>query len=440
MEVKVCDALCGAGKTMSCINMMNADTENKYIFITPYLDEVERIRKGCSERHFISPERKASNGYSKLRDLPQLLRDGENIASTHALFSCYNEEIKDLIRGSNYILVLDEVIDLFQPVDIDIGDVEFLTRNKIAKRDGDNVVWSDDKYTGEAFNEVMRISQSKNMVDYDGSFYFWSLPIDVFKCFKEVYVLTYLFEYQLLRYFFDVNHVEYKLIGTRLSNGRYEFCDMSEMRRQRDLRNKIHIVYNEKYNEIGNKCYSLSSKWFMRSQKEPNQPNLRVLKSNIYNVFRQMKAGADDKLWTTLNKYRGYLKGKGYSNGFITFNKRATNDYSDKHYLAYCVNVYMMPWMKNYLVRLGAPDVNQDMYALSVLIQWLFRSAVRKGEDVWIYIPSKRMRYLLHEWIQNLARGEDLREIKFDVKKATKLNEAGYALTKASKTKKEGAK
>ena len=40
MKVKVCDALCGAGKTVSCINMMNSDTEHKYIFATPYLNEV----------------------------------------------------------------------------------------------------------------------------------------------------------------------------------------------------------------------------------------------------------------------------------------------------------------------------------------------------------------------------------------------------------------
>ena len=37
MVVKVCDELCGAGKTQSCINMMNNDAEKKYIFITPYL-------------------------------------------------------------------------------------------------------------------------------------------------------------------------------------------------------------------------------------------------------------------------------------------------------------------------------------------------------------------------------------------------------------------
>lgn len=57
MEFKVCDALCGAGKTVSCINMMNRNTDTKYIFITPYLDEVDRIKRDCASRDFESPER-----------------------------------------------------------------------------------------------------------------------------------------------------------------------------------------------------------------------------------------------------------------------------------------------------------------------------------------------------------------------------------------------
>lgn len=434
-KVKVCDALCGAGKTQSCINMMNNDTDHKYIFITPYLDEVERIKKYCSSKDFISPERRYSNEYSKLRDIPELLRAGKNIASTHALFSCYTDEIKELIREGEYILVLDEVIDLFQPVEMDGKDIDFLIRNNITKKQEDNVIWDDDEYEGVVFKEVMQMSKSKNLVDYDGSFFFWSLPIDVFECFSQAYVLTYLFDYQMLKYFFDVNGVEYELIGTKRSNGIYQFCPLDEMDRAVDLRNKIHINKSERYNFIGSQNFSLSSGWFDRSHREPGQPNFTILKNNLYNIFRNSKTDNSDKMWTTLNKYRHNLKGKGYSNGFITFNKRASNEFSNRHQLAYCLNVYMFPWMKNYLNRLGVEDVNQDMYALSVLIQWIFRSAIRKGEEVWLYIPSRRMRFLLEKWLDNLAKGRDLDEIKFSTKKQRKVDEAWETLKDKKKTK-----
>lgn len=438
MTVKVCDALCGAGKTQSCINMMNNDTENKYIFITPYLDEVERIKTCCAARNFVSPERKFTNGYSKLQDIHCLLRAGENIASTHALFAAYTEETRELIKANNYILVLDEVIDLFQPVNLDGGDINLLVRNNIAKKQDDNVIWGDDEYTGVLFSELMQMSKCNNLIDYDGSFFFWSIPIEVFRCFKNAYVLTYLFEYQMLRHFFDVNGIEYELIGTKKQNDIYQFCALSEMDRRRDLRDKIHINQSERYNEIGNKSFSLSSGWFERSYKEPGQPNLTILKNNLYNIFRHSNSSNDDKMWTTLNKYRSSLKGKGYSNGFITFNKRATNDFADRHHLAYCLNVFMQPWIKNYLIRMGVKEVNQDMYALSILIQWIFRSAVRKGEEVWLYVPSRRMRYLLKEWMNNLAEGRDLEEIKFDAKKMARVNESGFALLKAQRKIKEG--
>ena len=417
--------------------MMNNNTDEKFIFITPYLDEVERIKQSCAVRNFVEPVRNRDNHYSKLQDIPDLLRAGKNIASTHALFSCYTDEIKQLIKDQHYILVLDEVIDLFQPVGLDAEDVNFLLRNNIAKKQDDNVIWDDEMYQGTLFNEIMQMSNSKNLKDYDGSFFFWALPIDVFQCFSGAYILTYMFEYQMLKYFFDINDVKYELIGTKKTNGVYHFCPLSEMDRKKDLRKKIHIDYNNKHNEIGNKSYSLSSSWFERSAKEPNQPNLVILKNNLYNIFRHNKRGNNDKMWTTLNRYRSFLKGKGYSSGFITFNKRATNQFADRHDLAYCVNVFMQPWMKNYLTRLGVKKVNQDMYALSVLIQWIFRSALRKNEEINIYIPSKRMRFLLREWMENLAKGEDLKPIRYLSRENHTVGEATIALIQSTKNKKE---
>ena len=46
MKINVVDAGCGVGKTTALINLINNDTSNqKYIFITPILSEVERIKK-----------------------------------------------------------------------------------------------------------------------------------------------------------------------------------------------------------------------------------------------------------------------------------------------------------------------------------------------------------------------------------------------------------
>lgn len=107
MKFKVCDALCGAGKTVSCINMMNRNLDVKYIFITPYLDEVERIKRDCAVRDFVAPER--TYPYNKSDDIQRLIKEGRNIASTHSLFSNFTDETKELIRSQGYVLILDEV-------------------------------------------------------------------------------------------------------------------------------------------------------------------------------------------------------------------------------------------------------------------------------------------------------------------------------------------
>ena len=422
MEFKVCDALCGAGKTVSCINMMNRNTDTKYIFITPYLDEVDRIRRDCASRDFESPER--SYPRNKSEDIQRLIREGKNIASTHSLFSNFTDETKELIRTQNYVLVLDEVIDLFQEANLSRSDVTLLRETGVLSEGEHGTVWTKDNYEEGRYTDIKYLADSRNLVRYSNSFYFWAIPIDIFICFKDVYILTYMFEHQLLKHYFDTIGIHCQLIGTKKLNGTYEFCPLEEMDRRRDLRKLIHIVDHKKYNAIGDEPFSLSAAWFKRNSVKGNDDFIQTLKKYINSVYRYIfKARDGEKMWTTYGEYKSKLKGKGYTNGFVAFNMRATNDYVKRRYLAYCVNVYLQPWMKNYLIQCGANEINQDMYALSILIQWIFRSAIRKGEEIWIYIPSARMRYLLKTWIQNLSEGKDLENINYiTAKRASNKN------------------
>lgn len=418
MNVKVCDAICGSGKTQSCISMMNKDTDKKFIFITPYLSEVERVKEQCAGREFASPEKAYTNGFSKLEDIHLLLKAKKNIASTHALFGYYTEETMQLIKEGNYTLVLDEVINLFQPAEISTDDMNILIKSKTVIPRECEYLWDDNEYSGGAFMSMMHKAKSNNLFNYRDEMYFWSIPPDVFKCFNEIYVLTYMFEYQVQKYFFDIYGINYELIGTkRMTDGSYTFCKMDEMDRRRDLRNKIHILESSKLNEIGSKNGSLSFTWYNKAFLEEDKKDLLTLKNNLYNLFHNVyKCNWDDKMWSTFKDYKGFLKGKGYTNGFIACNKRATNDFSNKRYLAYCINVYMQTWAKNYLIEQGAKNISENMYAISTLIQWVFRSAIRDGKEIWLYLPSKRMRELFTIWLDNLAEGRDLEAIKINEK------------------------
>lgn len=61
MIVKVIDAICGAGKTSYAIQYMNQNTDKLFIYVTPFLTEVERINEQTTQE-FFEPNPKAGKG------------------------------------------------------------------------------------------------------------------------------------------------------------------------------------------------------------------------------------------------------------------------------------------------------------------------------------------------------------------------------------------
>ena len=62
------------------------------------------------------------------------------------------------------------------------------------------------------------------------------------------------------------------------------------------------------------------------------------------------------------------------------------------------IDLYMVPVVKMFIESRGV-KVDQDQYALSALVQWIFRSAIRDGKPINLFIPSERMRGLLLDWL-----------------------------------------
>ena len=94
------------------------------------------------------------------------------------------------------------------------------------------------------------------------------------------------------------------------------------------------------------------------------------------------------------------LEVKRLKRAFIPHNLRATNEYSNTHSLAYGVNRYISPYLIRYF-KTKDINVNQDIYAISEMVQWIWRSRIRNGESISIYIPSSRRRKLFIKWLNN---------------------------------------
>lgn len=402
-KIFVVDSIMGSGKTSAAINKMNNDQENNYIFITPYLDEVQRIIDNCDEKRFIQPEHR---GKGKLDSLHYLLGNKQNIASTHALFQHYNSYTKDLLVQGDYILILDEVCQVVEIIDLSKSDLNNLLKNHAHVEDN-LLIWDDKDYDGR-FNDIKIMSLNKSLVVFGSSLIMWNFPVEIFKSFKEAYILTYMFKAQQQKYYYDFYNVQYEYIGVKNDNGYYSFSNETDTPKYiHTLKDKINILEDDKLNSIGEDYYSLSSSWFSREQKTRNKFLLKTLKKNILNYFsNKVKSPSEETMWTTFKDNKNYLSGKGYTKGFVSVNARATNEFRNKKNLAYCANIFLNPIIKQFFQTKNI-KIYEETYALSELVQWIWRSAIRDEKDINIYIPSSRMRELLIDWLESLSsKGE----------------------------------
>lgn len=383
--------MCGMGKTTQIIKYINQNPNNKYLFITPFLTEIERIKKFCPNLKFEEPPVFGN----KMQGLKYLLNKQKNIVSTHSLFRSFDQSVLDLTKFYEYTLIIDEVADIVEVLPATKSDIKNILENYAIVESNNKIKWVDNTYSGkfDCYKEMCELDSLYFYGDskQNGAF-IWMIPKQVFNSFKETFVLTYMFDYQLQKYYYDYNDIRYDKYYLLDGNLVYGSLDYSG-NKYKDL---INIYDNSKINKIGDDYYSLAMGWYNRNK---NTVLINELRKNIYNYFMNItQTKSKNNLWTTFKDYKTNLKGKGYSKGFAWLNIRAVNEYSNKTAIAYVVNRFMNPIIKNFFEQNGI-HVDEDGYALSELIQFIFRSAVRNGKKIDIYIPSRRERELLLDWL-----------------------------------------
>ncbi|WEK50885.1 MAG: hypothetical protein P0Y66_02030 [Candidatus Kaistia colombiensis] len=412
--VVVIDSIMGSGKTTYMIDHINRSYEERcvdgaynpfadyprYMFVTPFLKEVDRIKGACPKLDFRSP---VTKGGAKLNHLDDLVRRGSNIAMTHALFYNVTDELSRLIADMGYTLILDEVI---QCVEIDDtltkSDKELISKSEMVLFDEvGNASWNEAKYApyNGKFNKVRDLCRNNKLHRYGPNTYIKTMPLGYITSFKEVFIMTYMYKASVLSSCLAVEGVPVAmktLIDGKLvaMNGKSH-----EQAIRRDLQGKIaiHDGPQNKYGKQEGNEQPFSKGWLRRCTPEM----VRAIKASVGYYFKSVaKSKSFYNAWTTLKEAMVYFKGDGYAKGFITVNARATNEYGHKTALAYLANMFPNPILVQYLHKRGI-EWDQDLYALSEMLQWIWRSAIRNGEPISIFIPSERMRNLLIDWLND---------------------------------------
>lgn len=418
VPIKVIDSHMGSGKTTYLMELMANDTnkDRKYIYVTPFLEEVKRVKEGVREKkNRILYEPTANNPKgTKTEGFKKMIKEGKNIVTTHALLSKADEDLIDLIMCQDYVLILDEVMNVVEDIHLSNKDIEVLFGNhliEVLEEPYKQVIWKDKDYNGR-YNDIKAMCENNSLFYVNKTLMVWTLPVELFRAFSEVYISTYMFDYQIQKYYYDYFNLNYsyyhvepnRILGKINPNNKYKLVETTDMVFDTEFitraKNLLTIIDTPKLNAIGDEDFTLSKSWYCKNYKDSKGD---LLRKNVYNFFKTYtKTKSKDNMWTTFKSYQSYMKGDGYSKGFIACNARATNDYGHKTAGAYLINRFLNPFYKQFFRNRGI-IIDEDGFALSELLQWLWRGALRNNKPFTLYIPSARMRNLLVAWLNGEA-------------------------------------
>lgn len=410
--VNVVDSMMGSGKSSFSIQHMKKLQKEgeRFVYCTPYLDEVDRVKKECG---FYEPE-DCKEG--KLQSFKKLISENKNVATTHALFKMLDLEAIELI-SVGYTLVLDEVLDVVTESTISNGDIENMIELNILRYDeNNNLVMGDEEIVAKKATENNKYQDiAMNLIRHNleliqgkkTTALIWLFPIDLLSAFDSVYILTFMFDGYPMKGYLDRHKIKQKKFSIKCMNPEVEYEDRifklvdyykPDLSKIKPL---INIADKGKINEIGESINTFTYSWWTKLVKDKNHLEWINLKKNINNYLKTSAPTTSKKriVWTTFTNARSSLYSSSLTDdNFVANNIRATNDYKDMDIMIYLVDKRYNPiieqWFKSKNVK-----INENEYALGEMIQCIWRTAIREGKPIYLYLPSKRMRELLINWL-----------------------------------------
>ena len=264
----------------------------------------------------------------------------------------------------------------------------------------DDEVCDNTKYTKLAnMCRLGMVYQSKR----SDNWFVTQLPIDLITCADRVIVITYLFKGSVMDSFVKLKGIEV-----------IDFTEVTVLEDSKDkIRKLIEWVGDNQVKQWAGE--SLSSSWY----KSSTQAKLKELAKSIRNIADSCKVKNGQLLWCTPSSVarptgrkdkkvspQGHSAGTGDVNddgfaegSFLPCSSRATNAYRNREVMVHCYNRFPHVTVSSFLQDYGAA-VDNNQFALSEFLQWLWRSRIRDGQPIKVCILSKRMRKIFQDWLK----------------------------------------
>lgn len=406
MSINIIDRPCGTGKTQGLLASFNE--ADKYLVIVPLLTEVTRVLEGACVP-FSEPTDDHTTKTDSLRDL---LIMGGNVVTTHKMYSMLTAMVREGLLD-DYHIIIDEVPDVVKdgafvkPKSYDefyikpgyvIEDPETGQVLPTPKWDADI-----DAVADSLQKQFYHEAKSGCLYRVDGGFFLWAIPVELLTRNLSLTVYTYLAKGSMLLAYLDKLNIKYN----------------------HDKDQKLDAAFRLKAKELITieTIPALSKMNLSASGQSKMTTPIKKTVSNTLKKLREnkLKGIPIENIATTCLKSNWFLNSKSKSKtvktaGFsvktgmfkanwLSNTTRGTNEYVHVNTMIYLWNQYMNDYLRRWLEMDDYHKSNDD-YGTSELIQWVYRSQVRKGLPITLYLPSERMRGLLEDWLN----GEDLKE------------------------------
>ena len=410
--VEVLDALMGSGKTHAMITYMSEHQDRPWLYISPMLEEVDsRVPEQAQKLGFDLFVPTEDKVITKSESCLKALQKGMNICCTHNLMYKFTKQHLEQIRKNGYNVVSDEELNLINGYGAKKEDIDFLISNNLIKINEESgaVEFLDENMSLEAKYGDIKAKADLGMLyaaKRSSKFMVVQLSPKIIDCAERFILLTYNYENSLMQTFLNMHNYRYK-------NFNEVVLFKSNEDIKKDLLERIEFIETPSVKKIQNK-YPLSKTWWVNAKKEDR---LEVSKA-IRSCLTQTKLNKELLFYTAPKDY--VSKSKGFEtkfigsdaqyddNGdvvertrtFIACNARSTNVYESKKLAVHAYNLFPNQAVKAFIQGQGFV-VNDDVYALNMMLQWLFRGCIRKKgtEKMKVAILSKRMSTLFKDWL-----------------------------------------
>ena len=385
-----------------CLEIAAEEPLRPCLFVGSSDTEVDAFVALAAEFRFIRPaEDVVCNGMkckSKRAHMTHLLSDGKNVAIKGSLFNYCDDALLKVIRYNGYTLISvgdsifwSDRIKKYIPANVD----EAIRRKQLIPVAQDTFVMSP-AHKAEYVLGMMGISEHTyndrlliRLTAYKTAAMYWTPQPQIVDAFRSIRIVHCLPAASPLAAYLRIFGVQPKI----------EECGRQ---RNSELASLLGIVLDEKYNAKGTDSAAFSTRWYMR-----NEGMAAEVFKDMRNVLIHTPSGGEKSALVAYampndilsamedDMVRPVFRGRG----FLAIPEAECEDYSSARVLCYCANTHFPVAGAGYLRNNGAA-LDGDAYSLCHMLRWISRSAVRIGEPVTVYVPSKRMRGLLENWIE----------------------------------------